>query len=395
MPTSTAHLAGDSELVRDAAAWRRDFHQHPELLFDVERTASVVAGRLRSFGCDEVVTGVGRTGVVAIIKGRANKTQRVVAIRADMDALPVTECSGAAYASKIPGRMHACGHDGHTAILLGTARALCATRDFAGVCMLIFQPAEEGGGGAKIMIDDGVFERFGVQEVYGLHNWPGLDVGKFAISPGPMMGASDRFDIKVIGKGGHAARPHMCIDALLVGHQIVSALQSIVARNMDPLDPAVVSVTCFHAGDAFNVIPQTAEIAGTVRTLSHAARDLCERRIKEIASSVAEAFGAKAEVSYVHGYPPTINHAREAGLLADVAASLVGEQNIDRNMTPVMCAEDFSFMLQHRPGAFIFLGNGATAGLHHPQYDFNDAALPIGISLWTALIRSRLQETPD
>jgi amidohydrolase len=379
-----------ADLTDDIVAWRRDFHAHPELLFDVHRTAGIVADKLRAFGCDEVVTGLGRTGVVGVIKGKSGGSGKVVGIRADMDALPIEEATDVAYKSTVPGAMHACGHDGHTAMLLGAAKYLADTRNFDGTAIVIFQPAEEGGAGGDEMVKDGLMERFGVQEVYGLHNMPGIPVGHFAIRPGPMMAAADRFDIVVEGQGGHAARPHAGIDPLMVASQIVVALQTIVSRNVDPLESAVVSVCAFKAGETYNVIPQTAHLMGTVRTLTPEIRDLCETRIKAVAESIATAFGAKASVTYNRGYPVTFNHADQTGFMAMVAEDIAGPGGVDTTIPPVMGAEDFSFMLEKRPGAYIFLGNGDTAGVHHQAYDFNDEAIPYGVSLWAKIVETAM-----
>ena len=299
-------------LTDDMAAWRHDFHENPELLYEVHRTAGIVADRLREFGCDEVVTGIGRTGVVGVIRGRKSNSGKTIGLRADMDALPIEEASGVSYASKVPGKMHACGHDGHTAMLLGAAKYLAETRNFDGTAIVIFQPAEEGGAGGKAMVDDGLMTRWGIQEVYGLHNMPGLPEGHFATTPGPMLAASDSVQIFVHGKGGHAgAAPHEAIDSVLIGAQIINALQSIVSRNVDPLKSAVISITMFEAGSAFNVIPETVTLGGTVRTLDPEIRDLVERRIGEVASNVARAYGGSAETTYTRLYPSTINHERE------------------------------------------------------------------------------------
>ncbi|RVU15845.1 M20 aminoacylase family protein [Methylobacterium oryzihabitans] len=373
-------------LTDEITAWRRDFHQHPELLFAVDRTAGLVAERLRAFGCDEVVTGIGRTGVVGVIRGRQAGSGRTVGLRADMDALPIEEATDVAYRSTVKGKMHACGHDGHTAMLLGAAKYLAETRNFDGTAIVIFQPAEEGGGGGDAMVKDGLMERFGIQEVYGLHNKPGLPLGSFAIRPGPMMAAADRFVIEIEGRGGHAAAPHDCIDTVLVSAHVITALQSIASRNVDPVKSAVVSVTTMHAGDAFNVIPQTATLTGTVRCLDEAVRDLCEARLGAVAESVAAAFGATARTAYHRGYPVTENHPDQAAFMADVAAEVSGEALVDRTSPPLMGAEDFSYMLNRRPGAYIFMGTGDGPGLHHPAYDFNDAATPYGVSLWARLI---------
>ena len=369
---------------------RRDFHAHPEVLYDVHRTAAIVAEKLKAWGCDEVVTGIGRTGVVGVIRGRSNNSGKVIGLRADMDALPIQEETGLPYASTIPGRMHACGHDGHTTMLLGAARYLAETRNFDGTVVLIFQPAEEGGAGAKAMIDDGLMDRWGIQEVYGLHNQPGLPVGSFALRPGPLMAASDRIYITIHGKGGHAAKPHCCIDPLLAGAHVVTALQSIVSRNVDPLESGVVSICMFHAGDTQNVIPATAKLTGTARSLQPHIRDLLEKRIIEVTKATAAMFGAEADVVYKRDYPVTRNHERETQFAASVAAAVVGPDKVNTSAPPVMGGEDFSFMLEARPGAFIFMGNGDSAGLHHPAYNFNDDAIPYGVSYWVRLVETAM-----
>ena len=379
-----------AELAPDIAEWRRDLHEHPELLYDVFRTAETVAAKLKEFGCDEIVTGIGRTGVVGVIKGRKRGSGKAIGLRADMDALPITEITGLAHASKTPGKMHACGHDGHTAMLLGAARYLCETRNFDGDAVVIFQPAEEGGAGGKAMCDDGMMKRFNIGEVYGMHNMPGLPVGEFALRPGPLMAAADKFEIEITGLGGHAARPHGCIDPIVIGAQIVTAMQAIVSRGVDPLDSCVVSVTRFDAGTAFNIIPQGAKLMGTVRTLKAETRDYAEKRIREIVEGYARANGATGSVDYERGYPVTMNHEKETGFAAGVAKKIVGDAKVTTDAPPVMGAEDFSFMLEERPGAFIFLGNGDTAGLHHPAYDFNDAAIPVGVSYWAKLVETAL-----
>ncbi|WMT77854.1 M20 aminoacylase family protein [Bradyrhizobium sp. Ash2021] len=381
-----------ADLQPDIQAWRRDIHENPELLYEVHRTAAFVADRLREFGCDEVATGLGRTGVVGVIKGKkpaGNGDIRVIGLRADMDALPIEEETNLPYASKTPGLMHACGHDGHTAMLLGAARYLAETRNFAGDAVVIFQPAEEGGAGADAMIKDGLMDRFGIEQVYGMHNGPGIPVGSFAIRPGPIMAATDSIDIRIEGLGGHAARPHKCIDSVLVGSQLITALQSIVARTIDPLDSAVISICEFHAGNARNVIPQTAELRGTVRTLTQEVRELVEKRVREVVAGVAQMTGARIDLVYERGYPVTKNHASQTDIAIRVAKEIAGDANV-MEAPPMMGAEDFSYMLQARPGAFIFCGNGDTAGLHHPAYNFNDDAIVYGTSYWIKLVENTL-----
>ena len=374
----------------DITAWRRDIHQHPELMYDVDRTAAVVADRLREFGLDEVVTGIGRTGVVGVIRGQGGTDGKVIALRADMDALPIRETTGKPYASTIPGRAHSCGHDGHTAMLLGAARYLAETRNFAGTAVVIFQPAEEGGAGAKAMIDDGLMERWGIDEVYGMHNMPDLAVGRMATRVGPIMAATDEFTFTIAGHGGHAARPHRTVDPVIVGTTLVQALQTIVSRSVDPVESAVLSVTRFHMGEATNVIAESGEVAGTVRTLKPEVRDLMEARIRTIAAGIAAAHGARIDVDYDRNYPVTRNHADAAAFAARVAGAIVGDANIDADAPPVMGGEDFSFMLEERPGAFIFIGNGDSAGLHNPAYDFNDEIIPIGCSYWVRLVEEAI-----
>ncbi|HEY3681330.1 MAG TPA: M20 aminoacylase family protein [Bradyrhizobium sp.] len=381
-----------ADLQPDIQAWRRDIHENPELLYEVHRTAGFVADRLREFGCDEVVTGLGRTGVVGVIKGRkpAGKSEhKVIGLRADMDALPIEEATDLPYASKNPGLMHACGHDGHTAMLLGAARYLAETRNFAGDAVVIFQPAEEGGAGAAAMIKDGLMDRFKIEQVFGMHNTPGLPVGSFAIRPGPMMAATDAIDIKIEGLGGHAARPHKSIDSVLVGAQLITALQSIVSRSVDPLESAVISMCEFHAGNARNVIPQTAELRGTVRTLTPETRELVEKRVHEIVAGVAQMTGAKIDLVYERGYPVTVNHPSQTDFAIQIAKEISGDNKVHET-PPMMGAEDFSYMLEARPGAFIFCGNGDTAGLHHPAYNFNDDAIPFGTSYWVKLVENTL-----
>ncbi|MEI8719226.1 M20 aminoacylase family protein [Mesorhizobium sp. ISC11] len=378
-----------AEMQDEVAGWRQNLHQTPELNFDVFKTAAFVTEKLKAFGCDDVVTGLGKTGVVGIIRGRQGEGP-TIGLRADMDALPLNEISGKPYASTIPGKMHACGHDGHTAMLLGAAKYLAETRNFTGSVAVIFQPAEEGGGGGNEMVKDGMMERFDISRVFGMHNMPGLPVGQFAIRPGPIMAATAEFTITVHGKGGHAAMPHGTIDPIVITSQLVGALQTIASRSTDPVEAVVVSVTKFHAGDAYNIIPETAEIAGTVRTLRKEIAKKSEERIRSICDGLATAFGARIEVDYQANYPVTFNHAEETVFAGDVAMSVAGDAHVHRGIQPVMGGEDFSYMLEARPGAFIFIGNGDTAGLHHPAYDFNDEVIPHGMSYWVKLAETAL-----
>jgi amidohydrolase len=378
-----------AELLPEITAWRRDFHQHPELLFDVHRTAARVAELCRSFGCDEVVEGIGRTGVVAVIRGRSDSKGRVIGLRADMDALPIKEQTGLPYASTVPGKMHACGHDGHTAMLLGAAKYLAETRNFDGSVVCIFQPAEEGGGGGREMVKDGMLSRWNVQEVYGMHNMPGIPVGHFAIRPGAMMAAADQFEIVVTGKGGHAAKPHDCVDTTVVSAHIIVALQTIASRNVDPLKQVVVSVCTVETDStAHNVIPQVVTMKGTVRTMDPKVQDQVEERIGQIVEGTALALGARAEVHYSRGYPVTINTPENTDFAAEVARKISG--HVDTDTAPLMGAEDFSFMLNERPGAYIFLGNGDTAMVHHPAYNFDDSAIPFGSSWYAEMAETRM-----
>jgi hippurate hydrolase len=378
-----------AELQPEITAWRRDLHQHPELLYDVHRTAAFVAEKLKAFGCDEVVEGIGRTGVVGVIKGNKGKGS-VIGLRADMDALPIEEQTNLPYASKTPGKMHACGHDGHTSMLLGAAQYLAETRNFAGDAVVIFQPAEEGGAGADAMIKDGLMDRFGIQKVYGMHNNPGQPIGSFSMRTGPIMAAMDRISITIEGVGGHAAYPHKTIDPVLAGSQLIVAFQSIVSRTVSPLDSAVISICEFHAGHASNVIPASAELRGTVRTLRKEVRDLVEKRMNEVCAGVALQTGARILLNYDRGYPVVINHPEETKLAAKIAGEVGGAANVAIDMEPVMGAEDFAYMLEARPGAFIFMGNGDSAGLHHPAYNFNDDAIVYGSSYWVKLVETSL-----
>jgi amidohydrolase len=380
-----------ADLKGEITAWRRDIHAHPELLYDVHRTSAAVAEKLKAFGCDEVVSGIGRTGVVGIIKGnRPGGPRKVIGLRADMDALPINEANDVPYKSTVPGKMHACGHDGHTAMLLGAAKYLAETRNFAGSAVVIFQPAEEGGAGGLAMVRDGLMERFAIEEVYGMHNYPGLPTGEFSIRSGPIMAATDNITVEIEGVGGHAARPHISIDPILVGAQMVSALQSIVSRNVDPVEAAVVSICTFQAGSADNVIPQTALLRGTARTLKPEVRELVRKRLAEVIEGTARLYGAKANFTLRRGYPVLSNHERETVFAASVAAQIAGSDNVDTDMPPVMGGEDFSYMLEARPGAFIFVGNGDSAGLHHPSYNFNDEVIPFGTSYWVRLVETAM-----
>jgi hippurate hydrolase len=379
-----------ADMQDEITAWRRDLHTYPELKFDVHRTAATVAEKLTGFGCDEVVPGIGRTGVVGVIRGRKSASNKVIGLRADMDALPIEEATELPYKSKAPGKMHACGHDGHTAMLLGAAKYLAETRNFDGTAIVIFQPAEEGGGGGREMVKDGLMERFGIAEVYGMHNWPNMPLGSFAIRPGPMMAAADRIAIEITGRGAHAAKPHEGLDPIVVASHMVGQIQSIVARSVDPLEAAVVSITQFHAGSADNIIPQTAELRGTARTLSPAVRDLIENRLRQVVENTARAHGAEVKLNYLRDYPVTVNHPRQTEFAASIAAQVAGAERVRTDIAPVMGAEDFSYMLEARPGAYIFVGNGESANLHHPAYDFNDAAIPFGASYWIKLVETAM-----
>ncbi|GAB5559898.1 MAG: M20 aminoacylase family protein [Synoicihabitans sp.] len=393
--SSMPRLSPIDDATPTLTTWRQDLHQNPELLFDTERTSDLVAKRLRDFGCDEVVTGIGRTGVVGVIKGKSDAMGRVIGLRADMDALPILEATGLPYASQVPGKMHACGHDGHTTMLLGGAQYLAATRNFDGTAVVIFQPAEEGGGGGKEMCDDGLMERFGIQEVYGMHNMPGIPLNHFAIRTGAFFAATDEFDITVNGVGGHAARPHDAIDPTVASAQLVLALQTIASRNADPMKPIVVSVTSFETSStAFNVIPPSVRIKGTVRTMDSETRELAEKRIREITQNLAAGFGASADLHYHHGYPVMANTPAETDFAAEVARDIVGADNVDTDAPAIMGGEDFAYMLEERPGAYILVGNGDTAMVHHPEYDFDDNALPVGASYWARLIEMRLPLQP-
>ena len=377
-----------AELLPEITAWRRDLHENPELLFETHRTSAVVAEKLKEFGCDEVATGIGRTGVVGVIKGKADTKGRVVGLRADMDALPIPEQTGLPYASKTDGAMHACGHDGHTAMLLGAAKYLADTRNFDGTAVVIFQPAEEGGGGGKEMCADGMMDRWDIDEVYGMHNWPGMPVGTFGIRPGAFFAATDQFDIALEGRGGHAAKPQETVDTTVMAAHLINALQTIASRNADPTDQIVVSVTSVAtSSNAFNVIPQGVHLRGTVRTLSPEMRDLAERRMTEITDGVCATYGGTADITYYRGYPVMKNHETETDYATEAAKTVAGDC---KEAPLVMGGEDFSYMLEERPGAYILIGNGDGAQVHNPFYDFNDQAIPAGCSWWAEIVESRM-----
>jgi amidohydrolase len=375
-----------AEFAEEIVGWRRDFHRHPELGYDLPRTSGRVAELLRSFGVDEVVTGIAQTGVVGVIKGRG--AGMTIGLRADMDALPIIERTDRPYASQTAGRMHACGHDGHTAMLLGAAKYLAETRNFDGTAVLIFQPAEEGGAGGKAMVEAGLMDRFGISEVYGVHNMPGQAAGSIALRPGGLMAASDAFDIIIEGKGGHAAWPQNTVDPVVISAQVILALQTIVSRNIDPIQSAVLSVTMLQGGEAFNIIPRSVKLTGTVRTLNDAMRDLMEARLRAVTTGIVETFGGKVEINYRRGYPVTANAPEQAAYAAGVATEVLGAERVDDNVAPKMGGEDFSYMLQARPGAYAFLGNGPSSELHSDTYDFNDEIIPSGVSYLVRLVES-------
>ncbi|MEI4195394.1 M20 aminoacylase family protein [Roseovarius sp. E0-M6] len=377
-----------AELHDTITEWRRDIHANPELLFDTYRTSALVEEKLRAFGCDEVVTGLGRTGVVGVIRGRKDGSGRVIGLRADMDALPIEEATGVEYASTVPGKMHACGHDGHTAMLLGAAQYLSETRNFDGTAIVIFQPAEEGGGGGKEMCDDGLMERFGIQEVYGMHNWPGIPLGSFAIREGAFFAATAKLDIEITGRGGHAAKPHETLDPTVIASHLILGLQTVASRSADPTGQIVVSVTSFEtSSSAYNVIPDSVRLRGTVRTLDPAMNDLAEERITALARGAAEGFGARVEVGYERQYPVMANHPDQTAFVADVARRVSGTCD---EAPLVMGGEDFAFMLEERPGAYILLGNGDTAPVHNASYNFSDESIPTGCSWWAELVEQRM-----
>ena len=380
-----------AELYPRIVKWRHDFHRNPELQYELPKTAAKVADLLRSFGCDEVVEGVGKSGVVGVIHGQVDTSRRVIGLRADMDALPIDEKSDVLYKSEVPGVMHACGHDGHTAMLLGAAQYLCETRNFDGKAAVIFQPAEEGGAGAKAMIDDGLVTRFNIDEFYGIHNMPGIETGKFAIRPGPLMASADRFKIILTGKGGHAAMPHLAVDTTLVAAQILVNLNLIVSRSIDPLKRVVVTAGTFKTdSSALNVIANTVELEGSVRSLDEDMRDLVQERLHQIAEGTAAANQCEITIEYERGYPITDNN-EEATQHAISVASLVSE--VDTDTPPIMPSEDFAYMLMEKPGAFIFLGNGDSQMLHNPDYIFDDEAIPFGSSWYAGMVEERLPIT--
>ncbi len=378
-------------IAAEARNWRRDIHQHPELLFDLPRTAALVAAKLGEFGVDEIATGIAKSGVVATIRGKLGDG-KTIALRCDMDALPMGEQTNLAYASKTPDMMHACGHDGHTAILLGAAKYLAATRDFAGTVVLVFQPAEEGGGGGRVMIEEGVLERFGIDEVYGMHNQPGLDIGSFSIRSGPLMAGGDRFIVTVNGRGGHAASPNLAHDPVLAAAHLIVAAQSIASRFVDPLDSVVVSITYVSAGNdkALNVIPGSVQIGGTIRTMQPDTRRAVEVRFRDIVATTAKLFECEAELDWRPGYPVTVNDPAKTLAAISAAVDVVGVERVDDAAPQTMGSEDFSYMLEKRPGAIIWLGNGDSADLHNAAYDFNDDAIVYGMHYWIALTAQQL-----
>ena len=377
---------------------RRDIHAHPELCYEEVRTADVVAAKLTEWGIP-VLRGMGVTGVVGVIKN--GNSERAIGLRADMDALPMQETNTFAHASQHTGKMHACGHDGHTAMLLGAAHYLAQHRNFDGTVYVIFQPAEEGGGGARRMMEDGLFEKCPMQAVFGMHNWPGAAAGSFSVTPGPMMASSNEFEVIVKGRGSHAAQPHKSVDPIMVAVQIAQSWQTIVTRNKSPIDAGVLSITQIHAGSATNVIPDEASLIGTVRTFTVAVLDLMEARMREIAVHTAAAFGAEVDFRFKRNYPPLINHVEETAFAAKVMREIVGDAGVDANVEPTMGAEDFAFMLQEKPGCYVFIGNGegehrsfghglGPCNLHNPSYDFNDDLLPIGATYWVRLAETYL-----
>ncbi|MCA1442109.1 amidohydrolase [Ensifer sp. IC4062] len=377
------------DLKREAADWRRYLHQNPELGYRLENTARFVAEKLASFGINHIETGIAETGIVALIHGQGGDGP-TIGLRADMDALPILEASNKPWSSTIPGKMHGCGHDGHTAMLLGAAKYLASTRNFKGAVALIFQPAEEDGRGGERMVQEGIMDRFGISQVFGMHNEPGLDVGTFAICNGPVMAALGEFDIVVKGRGGHAAEPHRSVDPIVIAAQIILGLQTLVSRQTDPLKSLVVSVTKLRAGEAYNVIPETVELAGTVRALAPSLRESAEKQIHAAAQGIARGFGGDIELNYRCLEPLTVNSTAETNLAIKAARALVGSDAVNDKFPPAMGSEDFSYMLEARPGSYIYLGNGQTAAVHNPEYDFNDEAMPYGIAYWVNLVETVL-----
>jgi hippurate hydrolase len=386
-----AFIAKEGELHHEMREWRRDLHTHPETAFEEHRTAAKVAELLKNFGLT-VHTGLAETGVVATLKGK-QWSNAAIGLRADMDALNLQELNTFSHCSQHQGKMHGCGHDGHTAMLLGAAKYLSENRDFAGTVVFIFQPAEEGEAGAQVMCEQGLFEKFNVDAVYGMHNWPGLDTGKFAVHSGPVMASMDIFDIKITGKGCHGGMPHLGVDPVVVAGQLISSLQSIVGRTLNPLESGVVSITRMKGGDAYNVVPDSVTLSGTCRAFSAKVQDLLESRMRLQVRSICDAFGAQGELDYRRIYPSTVNDKEHADVCTQVTTALVGKDNVLTDQAPSMGAEDFSFMLQQRPGAYIWIGNGTSdggRGLHNPYYDFNDDILPLGAEYWVTLAQSRL-----
>jgi len=381
-------------IAKEAKVWRQTLHQHPELLFDLPETSAFVVEKLCEFGCDEVVGGIATSGVVAVINGTRGPGGSI-GLRCDMDALPMSEQTNLPYASKVPNMMHACGHDGHTAMLLATAKCLAADRDFAGRVVLIFQPAEEGGGGARVMIEEGLLERFGIDEVYAMHNEPGLPVGSFATRSGAFMAGGDRFVVTITGKGGHAASPHKTHDPVVVASHMVSALQTIASRYTDPFDPIVVSITYINGGNdrALNVIPDTVQVGGTIRTMNPAVRKAAEQRFREIVSTTAALFSSQARIDWRPGYPVVLNDPAKTSAAIAAAEAIVGDGAVNATYSQSMGSEDFAYMLEQRPGAMMLIGNGDSQYLHHPGFDFNDEAIPYGVKYWLSLVDRQLNKT--
>lgn len=382
-----------SRNIDELTAFRHDLHENPELLYEVHRTAGKVADALRAAGVDEVVEGVGKAGVVGVIHGKSNTSGRMIGLRADMDALPIIEATGLGYASKSPGKMHACGHDGHTTMLLGAAKYLAETRVFDGTVIVIFQPAEEGGAGAQAMIEDGLFDRWPCDEVYGMHNMPNLPLGHFTTAVGPNMGAVDMLDITITGKGGHAAAPHTAIDPFPALAGIIQAIHGMSARNVDPFKAHVVSLCAIEGGNAYNVIPQELTLKGTVRTMNETVRDHVENRLQDIVSSIAKGHDCVGALTYTRSYPVLVNHEAETHFAVAAAGTVAGVDNVSLDMTPTLGGEDFAFMLNKVPGCMINIGNGPSANLHHPEYNFNDDAIGWGGSYWVTLVDQRLAAT--